>query len=518
MRNFVLWIVGIILFLLLILLIWYLLRNRPPVANEDSFSANSGEVVAGSVTANDSDPDGDALTVTTPQVSGPISGTLQLDPTGMFTYTPNPGVTGADQFRYEVCDPGGKCAQANVMITINVPPVVANDDTAQTMMNTAVPINVLANDQGAIVTVATTDAAAAVQADNSIVYTPAISVTGVISFTYNACNASAVCDSANVAVTVWDFQLVDDHYQTPKNTAVSNNVRKNDLGNPTITTTPVVSPTKGTVTIQPDGQFTYTPNTDVRGEDTFTYQGCNAAGGCGQAIVTIIVGGPTTNPDTYTTSKNTPVSNNVLANDDGHGLTITATLVTMPVSGTVTLASDGAFTYTPNTDITGTDTFTYKACDTDNICVKESVTITVTSIPETAHHTVVYGEWLLQIARCYGTTVQAIRMHNYIPYPDLIYPGQVLYITGIGTAGPYQGPPCVQYHTVAAGETLASIAQMYGITESELARVNGMYTYYYGYGYYGYGYFHYHYYYKTIYVGQKLIVPRPIPDYMQPKP
>ena len=296
--------------------------------------------------------------------------------------------------------------------------------------------------------------------------------------------------------------------------AVSGNVRDNDLGNPTISSTPAVAPMHGTLALQADGQFTYTPNTDRLGDDTFSYQGCNAAGDCGTAVVNITVGGPRPEPDNFTTIMNRPLTENVLLNDEGTGLQASETLVTVPISGTAVLQSDGTFTYTPDPDFTGSDKFTYQVCDSDNLCADEIVTILVKEIPDTANHTVVSGEWLLQIARCYGTTVQTIRQHNSIPYPDRIFPGQVLDIREIGSAGPYLGPPCIQSHTVAAGETITSIAEMYGITASELARVNGLYTYY----YYGYGYYYYYYSYRPIFVGQKLVVPRPIPDYMQPRP
>lgn len=516
MRNVVLLIVGLLLLILLIFLLWYAFfrdQNEAPVAVEDSFATVQDTSVSDSVVANDSDPDGDPLTVSLPPLAEPANGALSLDPSGTFTFVPNAGFTGTDSFRYKVCDPEDACAEANVSLVVELSPVVANDDSVETMVNTAVSITVLANDTGDglsldAVSAAPTNGTAALAENNTILYTPNTDYTGSDTFGYAACNAGNVCDSAQVTVLVQDFQVNDDSYTTLKNTAVSNNALSNDLGGLTATETPTSSPASGTVQLQTNGDFTYTPNTDFLGEDSFTYEACNAAAACGTAVVTITVGGPVLVDDNYEVLVNRRLEENVLANDQGDGLQVNAAPVKDPESGTLTLQSDGSFVYQPTNDFEGTDTFTYEVCDSDNLCGEATATIKVTAIPSSATHTVVKGEWLMQIARCYGTSVQSIRSHNTIPYPDLIYPDQKLTITDIGSVGPYLGTPCISSHTVAAGETLADIAAMYSITEFELARVNGLYTYYYYYGYY--------YYYKGIYAGQQLVVPRPIPDYMRP--
>ena len=90
---------------------------------------------------NDSDIDGDSLSVNTTPVAGPAHGTLSLNADGTFTYTPNANFFGADSFVYEVSDGNGGTAQATVSLTINsvndVPVAIAdnystNEDTAFT--------------------------------------------------------------------------------------------------------------------------------------------------------------------------------------------------------------------------------------------------------------------------------------------------------------------------------------------------------------------------------------------------
>ena len=110
-------------------------------------------------------------------------------------------------------------------------------------------------------------------------------------------------------------------------------------------------------------------------------------------------------------------------------------------------------------------------------------------------HEVKNLEWLTQLARCYGTTVQDIQAANDgYPYPDLIYPGWVVNINNPGNAGPItiNDTDCFVYHTVQQGETLYSIATQYGIHYEWLARINAIYNYNY------------------IYAGQTLVIPNPV--------
>jgi large repetitive protein len=90
---------------------------------------------------------------------------------------------------------------------------------------------------------------------------------------------------------------------------------------------------------------------------------------------------PTASPDQYTTAVGTTLTVNapgVLANDsDPDGGTLTATVVDQPSNGTLTLSSDGSFSYTPSAAFSGQDTFTYQAGDGTDTSAPATVTITV---------------------------------------------------------------------------------------------------------------------------------------------
>ncbi len=94
--------------------------NDPPVANDDEFSGLEDELITGNVIDNDSDPDGDVLTVDIIPVLNTLNGTLVLNPDGSFEYTPQKDFAGEDFFSYRICDSAdpAACDEADVIISL----------------------------------------------------------------------------------------------------------------------------------------------------------------------------------------------------------------------------------------------------------------------------------------------------------------------------------------------------------------------------------------------------------------
>jgi gliding motility-associated-like protein len=102
---------------------------------------------------------------------------------------------------------------------------------------------------------------------------------------------------------------------------------------------------------------------------------------------TILNTQPFTVADSYTTPLNVAYADNLLTNDsDPDGNTLIASLVSAPAHGAVVLNANGTFTYTPNANYTGTDSFQYQACDngTPSLCKTALVTIEVENTPNPA--------------------------------------------------------------------------------------------------------------------------------------
>lgn len=91
----------------------------------------------------------------------------------------------------------------------------------------------------------------------------------------------------------------------------------------------------------------------------------------------------------------------------------------------------------------------------------------------TIQHQVAVGEWLIQIVRCYGATFDEVRNANpQIADPDFILPAMTVTVPRIGSSGKIYGPPCITFHTVQSGDTLASLAQKYNADLAVLQKAN----------------------------------------------
>jgi VCBS repeat-containing protein len=164
---------------------------------------------------------------------------------------------------------------------------------------------------------------------------------------------------------------VNDSYTTNEDTPLTitaPGVLANDTdvdGNP-LTSILNAGVSHGTLTLNANGSFTYTPTANYSGPDSFTYHASDGTLNSNIATVTITVtpvnDAPVAVNDTYTTPEDTAlvVSSvlGVLANDtDADGNPLTAVLNTTTTNGSLTLNATGAFTYTPNANFNGTDSF-----------------------------------------------------------------------------------------------------------------------------------------------------------------
>jgi hypothetical protein len=390
--------------------------NDPPLAVDDSVITDEDSSVTISVAANDLDVDGNLDPASVIAISGPSHGTLVNNGDGTFNYTPDPNFNGADSFVYQVCDTGGLCSIATVDIIVNPinDPPAALDNYYSTDEDTPLIVpapGVLGNDvdmDGDSLIIKSYDDFSAnggsisMNPDGSFTYTPALNYNGTDRFTYEVCDPSGACVVATVYVAVAAENdppvAYDDYATTPEDTPIIINVLVNDFdmdGNLDPTSATVMyDPSRGTLTSNGDGTFTYTPNPDFNGSDIFVYQICDTDGLCDTAKVTIMVTPvsdlPVAMDDAYSTPEDMPITVSVALNDtdvDGNLDPTSATVVSETSHGTLGNNGDGTFTYTPDLNFNGTDSFEYQICDTDGLCDTATVTITVTPVndPPIAH-------------------------------------------------------------------------------------------------------------------------------------
>src|SRR5207248_1339691 len=135
-----------------------------------------------------------------------------------------------------------------------------------------------------------------------------------------------------------------------------------DVENDPLTAILVTGPSHGLLTLHPDGSFTYAPNRDFNGTDSFTYKANDGQLDSNVVTVTITVDAVNDAPvaigDEWALSEDTPLSipaDGILGNDsDVDGDPLQAVLVQGPQRGTLTLSSDGSFTYVPEANFHGT--------------------------------------------------------------------------------------------------------------------------------------------------------------------
>ncbi|KQS09159.1 hypothetical protein ASG04_09805 [Curtobacterium sp. Leaf183] len=362
-----------------------------PEAVDDAATTTAGDAVvtttrADGVLGNDL---GAGLTIVTNDQ--PAHGALELDKaTGTYRYTPVEGFSGTDSFTYTVQDSTGALSTATVTLTV-VP--AAADDTASTRANVPVTIDVQGNDHGTGLTTTIVDGPAAgrvvVADDGSVDYTPTTGSSGTDHFSYRVTDtAGLVSRTATVTVTVTPRALPDSAATTADQpvTVAATALTGNDVGTG-MHVTGYRDATHGSVAPDASGNAVFTPDTGFSGTGTFWYDAADGSGQPTSSWVVVIVGPMATADAATATAGSTltvPAGEGVLANDRGTDLR--ATVDVKPLHGTVDLAADGSYTYTPKDGYSGPDSFTYTATDPDGNTSTGLVSITVT--PSTTPDTV----------------------------------------------------------------------------------------------------------------------------------
>ncbi len=385
--------------------------NDEPVANDDIYEVLENEILNAdiSVLNNDTDVENSDLSVT---LITPVSnGILALEADGTFTYTPNLDYFGIDNFTYEISD-GELTNQASVKINViavnnlsvaNADNYIMDENTQMVVSaNDGVLFNDTDEDTDNVLTAVLSedvDNGILILNDNgSFIYTPNSQYFGNDEFTYYVNDGTDNSNTTTVTITINEVNFVpianNDTYNTYEDSSLdlvneNNGILSNDNDTDTdnILTAVMVddSNLNGTIELNSNGSFIYTPNENFNGLATFTYQAYDAHDYSEIATVNITVtsvnDAPIAVTDDFTIDEDNALIvnfNGVLENDiDNDGNNLTAFLVSTVFDGDLMFNSDGSFTYVPNENFNGTDNFTYKAYDgtenSENVVVNINV-------------------------------------------------------------------------------------------------------------------------------------------------
>jgi hypothetical protein len=278
------------------------LSNTPPVANNDSFTTNEDTSLASNVLANDSDPDGNALTAAL--LTGPSHGSVSLSSNGNFTYAPTSNYFGPDSFTYSASD-GVDASTATASITVlsvNDPPV-ANSGSASTPEDTEVTVTVATDVDSTALTSTCTSSGGGDIADNldgTVTFTPPADFNGTITLTCTSTDdqGATTTSSATVVVGVTPVNdppvANDDTGEVDEDSSVILDVLANDtdVDGDTLGVTDIdnVSPAGATALANGDGTVTYTPPAGYTGDGSFTYRATDgSAASSDEAMVSLTV-------------------------------------------------------------------------------------------------------------------------------------------------------------------------------------------------------------------------------------
>lgn len=418
--------------------------NDVPTAVADASTTNENTPVNIPVLANDTDVDG-TLNATTVDLDLSVagvqntiaiaSGTYAANLSGVVTFTPAAGFSGASSTDYNVTDnDGGLSNTVSVSVTVtavNDAPVAVND-IASTSEGNPVTVNVVFNDtddgtiNAATVDLNTTDAGIqdsfnnasgefTVNASGVVTYTPAVNFNGdaIATYTVND-NNGVTSNAASITITVSGVNTppvaVNDATTTNEDQPATVNVLGNDTDDGSIdaTTTDLDpatsgrqttwSPASGTFTVNNSGVVSFTPATNFNGEAVLQYTVEDTEGAVSNtATLTVTVNDfndlPVAVADVMTTTEDTPVSLNVTTNDTDVDGTIDASTVDLNTStagvqstitltnGTFSVNASGVVTFTPVSNFSGSVPLQYNVRDDDGgISNNAAINVTVNPI------------------------------------------------------------------------------------------------------------------------------------------
>ncbi len=370
--------------------------NDAPVAKDDIATTQEDTSVTIDVLPNDSDVDGDKLSIqsaSVPEAQGKVE---IVD--GKLVFTPAENFHGDAEITYTLTD-GALTDQATVNVTVNAvndTPVVESNLADQTLAEDFTPYTIdlntafsdVDNVDGELTFSVSGNSNVVVSIENGIAtISPTADWNGSETLTFTATDPSGESVSQTVDFTV--APVVDikaDSTNVVEDTPTIINVLGNDTfeGDGKVVSLDTNNgPANGTVSVNPDGSVTYSPNDNYHGADSFTY--IVTSGGVSESTtvnvdVTPVNDVPVAKDDTATTQEDTAVTIDVLPNDtdiDGDTLRIDSASVPSD-QGTVEIV-DGKLVFTPAENFNGNAEITYTVTD-GQLTDEAKVTVTVNPV------------------------------------------------------------------------------------------------------------------------------------------
>ncbi|MDB5857580.1 MAG: hypothetical protein JWQ76_1269, partial [Ramlibacter sp.] len=373
--------------------------NDAPTVGDRAIAGTEDRILRGSLLATAADVDSSSLSAR--MVTGPAHGHLLVGDDGSFVYTPDLDYFGNDSFSYRVSDGQLDSGLATVLIAlapVNDAPW-AGDQALDTGEDSPLTGNLLASASDVDSTVLTATLASgpahgsvALQADGGFLYTANANFFGADSFTYTVSDGALASNVATVRIAVAPVNDVplarDASVATDEDTPLAIDLRNygRDVEDAVLTPVIVSGPSHGALVAQDDGSYRYVPAADYNGGDAIRFALRDGAGALSNEAtlaigVTPVNDAPTLTGQSLSTAEDTSLAGNALADAaDIDSAALAALLVTGPTHGTLHLNANGSFSYTPDADYVGSDSFEVQVSDGALVSATATVAITVTPV------------------------------------------------------------------------------------------------------------------------------------------
>ena len=230
-----------------------------------------------------------------------------------------------------------------------------------------------------------------IESNGSYTYEPESGYHGTDSFIFTARDSQGATSApATVSLTINAVNsppsAFGDSASFDEDTSYTGSFLAADIeGNP-VTFAVETGPTNGTVVVNGDGTYTYTPDADYFGTDSFTFTATDSEGGVSSpATIALTVNNTADDPiadDGLAMLNQDTTYNGTLSGSDPDGTAVTYAQYLGPMYGSVTINSDGTYSYTPMADYSGLDSFTFMVTDGDGaVSNVATVTLDINSVP-----------------------------------------------------------------------------------------------------------------------------------------
>ncbi|WP_173980224.1 cadherin-like domain-containing protein, partial [Magnetospirillum sp. UT-4] len=389
-------------------------QDNSTVTITGNTGAESATGDATTVTGRIVGTDADGAVVGYEVVDGNNSGTLTVNPDGTFTYVAeDSNWSGTDTFTVKVYDELGGVTEVAVPITVTPTDDAAVSDgivikdgsgtgddattTAEMQEEGRLTFAIDAEDpDGGAVTVSSVSAGHGSIFDNgdgTYSYVPNENYFGTDTLTYVVTDEAGnqtvntvtvtidnVDDAARISVDGGD-DATGATLATSEDNAVTGTIVASDVDGAITAVELVTGTANGDIVVNADGTFTFTPDANWHGSDSFVVRVTDAEGGVTEQTITVNVGAvddeATIAANDVTTSEDTVLTGQLSATDADGAVTFALAATGQPEHGTITVNPDGSYTYTPDANYHGADSFTVVTTDAEGNTTEKTFTLDV---------------------------------------------------------------------------------------------------------------------------------------------